>query len=110
MVLIQIEGNAKYVMYAAYIFPVTPALIIFFKLFVSKVPNLPADTVIIFNVDYIDDYSPWFALVISIPLWLLFYMYLDQVTPSTYGVNRDPCFCCKGPRNIDDEEDYMDPE
>ena len=97
-------------MYAAYIFPVTPALCIFLKLFVSKPPNMPADTVVIFNVDYIDDYSPWIALVLSVPLWLCFYMYLDQVTPSTYGVNRDPCFCCKGSRNIDNEEEYLDQE
>ena len=62
--------------------------------------------VTVFNVDFIYDYSPWICLLVSIPLWLYFYIYLDMVIPSTYGINRHPCFCCIRER-VDDREDLL---
>jgi ABC-type molybdenum transport system ATPase subunit/photorepair protein PhrA len=37
----------------------------------------------------------WISLILNIPLWFCIYYYLDQVMPSTYGVQKHPLFCCK---------------
>ena len=45
-------------------------------------------------------------LLISVPLWFCIYLYLDQVVPSEYGINRHPCFCLMRQRR--DEEYQLD--
>ena len=35
------------------------------------------------------------AQVLTIPIYLALYIYLDEVTPNTYGVRKTLCFCCQ---------------
>ena len=37
----------------------------------------------------------WVCLAISIPIYVMLYMYLDAVMPNTFGIRNSCCFCFK---------------
>lgn len=49
----------------------------------------------LFNALNVSIYLAWFCLLASIPAYFALYNYLDQVMPSTFGVQAPPCFCLK---------------
>lgn len=74
---------------------------------ITNDPALPASAHLI-NTSILNPTACWAALILNVPLWLAIYMYLDQVMPNTYGIQKHPCFCCrKKPKQkefINDEE------
>ena len=39
--------------------------------------------------------AAWAALILSLPVYYLLYVYLDQVVPNTFGISKSCCFCFK---------------
>jgi len=42
--------------------------------------------------------ASWGALIVQPVLYFLFYVYLDQVMPDTFGISKSCCFCLKRKR------------
>lgn len=40
----------------------------------------------------------WVALIVSLPVYYAFYIYLDQIIPDTFGIAKSCCFCLKRSR------------
>jgi ATP-binding cassette, subfamily A (ABC1), member 3 len=47
----------------------------------------------------------WIALVLTVPVYLGLYAYLDAVIPSTYGIHRHWLFCCRKSKQMELEEE-----
>lgn len=60
----------------------------------TSVPGVPA----IVDTSILNVYVCWAAAILNIPFWLIVYMYLEQVMPNTYGIQKHPCFCCRKTR------------
>jgi hypothetical protein len=88
--------NAIYAVYPVSILPTaqfTVSLIsICTPLFTGK-QRFPVK--VVFDVSKISMGAMWAFLVLNIPFWYLIYLYLDQVMPNEYGIQKHPCFCCK---------------
>ena len=82
----------KYLTYLTFITPIGPAGALIGIL--TNDPNsvIPQDAHLV-NVSFLNTYACWFALIANIPLWLAIYIYLDQVMPNTYGIQKGLCFC-----------------
>ena len=72
--------------------PIYPAMTISCSLTTSRM--IPPDYIVLRTTGFSLPIA-WAALVISTPLWILIYVYLDAVMPNTYGVRRHPLFCCR---------------
>lgn len=84
------ETNYKYLIYLLFFMPQIPTCCMLTQLATSQSLQLPFKLV---DLSWISVPVCWLAIILAIPLWLAFYIYLDQVMPNTYGVQRHPCFC-----------------
>lgn len=79
--------NTKYVIYAFFWLPVTPACCLFAKIVTN--PRY----LLFMDLTFLDTKVLFVVLLLNIPLWVGIYLYLDSVMPSEYGTNKHPCFC-----------------
>ena len=79
--------------------PVVPACTIFAKLCTDS--TLEDKSPLFINLDKISTGFAIFAMVMSVPLWLFIYNWLDQLMPGPYGKRLHPCFCCKKLNKVD---------
>jgi len=90
------DSNAIYAVYPVSILPTAPVTVALISIctpvFTVK-QRFPVR--IVFDVSKISMGAMWAFLVLNIPFWYLIYLYLDQVMPNEYGIQKHPCFCCK---------------
>jgi len=94
-----VQNESKWI-YAFYFIPLFPACSILVYL---TTPRNLAIT-LIFDPSYISMPASWGMLVVSTPLWILAYLYLDSVLPSEYGIQKHPLFCLRSRGN--QQEDF----
>ena len=82
-------SNAKYITYLTLITPIGSAVAIIG--IITSNPIVPAPLI---NISFLSIYVCWAAAILNIPFWLGVYIYLEQVLPNDYGIQRSPCFCC----------------
>jgi ATP-binding cassette subfamily A (ABC1) protein 3 len=100
------NGSVKYLTYFTFLTPIGAASAI-----IGILTNNPVVPVPLINIDFLNIYYCWIAAILNIPLWLGIYIYLEQVMPNTYGIQRSPCFCCsKKKRQTDYFYDIENPD
>jgi hypothetical protein len=92
-----LNSNAKYCIYLFYLIPIFPSCGIFVKLTSISEEALGWDLPdnVLLDTDFISAPVSWLCLVICIPFWFGVYLYLDNVMPNTYGVQKPHCYCLK---------------
>jgi len=112
LLLAQRTASGLWGIYFVYWLPIMPTGVLLVKY--TQVPKAHDiyDTNF-FDVSSMSEPVAWVCLVLSIPLWLCIYYYLDCVIPNSYGIQLHPCFCFhKSPdqdrratyqRKVDDE-------
>ena len=91
------SGAVKYITYFTFLTPIGAASAI-----IGILTSNPAVSAPLVNTDFLNIYFCWFAAIANIPLWLGIYIYLEQVMPNTYGIQRSPCFCCSKKKRVND--------
>lgn len=108
MAVVGLKSNAKYLTYLTLFTPIGSAAAVIGIL--TNDPN-PAITFRLIDVSILNTYVCWGLAILNIPLWMGFYIYLDQVMPNTYGISKHPCFCCKKtPRQKEFQNDEENPD
>jgi len=97
------DSNAKYVTFVTFLTPIGPTCAL-----IGIFTNNPVVAVHLINTSFLNITFCWTAAILNIPLWLGVYMYLDQVMPNTYGIQKHPCFCCQ--KKQKQKEFYHDDE
>ena len=90
-------GFAGSFLYLTMLTPIGPASALIG--IITAGPAIPGFNPLI-NVDHLNVYVSWFFLFFNIPFWISIYIYLDQVMPNTYGIQRSPFFCCQKKQKI----------
>jgi hypothetical protein len=103
LMVLQVDSTTKWLVYPLFIFPITPSVCLLMKLSQNTDPRF-AD-VQIFDLNYVNEPVCWVLIFLVIPLWFYFYLYLDAVLPSEYGINMHPCFCLMRNRGNELHED-----
>jgi len=99
-------GNVKYLTYLTFITPIGSVGAIIG--IITSNPIVPAPLI---NISFLNIYVCWFFAIMNIPLWLGIYVYLEQVLPNDYGIQRSPCFCCtKKRRQTEHFNDIENPD
>jgi len=84
------NDNSKYWLYALNWIPVIPGCSLLVILSSTDKAVFP-----LYDLSWVSSPVMWISLILNIPLWFCIYFYLDQVMPSTYGVQKHPLFCFK---------------
>ena len=82
------NDNSKYWLYALNWIPVIPGCSLLVILSSTDKAVFP-----LYDLSWVSSPVMWISLILNIPLWFCIYFYLDQVMPSTYGVQKHPLFC-----------------
>jgi len=88
--LLSNEGWTRYLIYVFNLLPGCSAIVVWTSLINDG--HIPYNKLVI-NLEDIHPIFAWAFLFNGIFVWYLFYIYLDQVMPSTFGVQRSCCFC-----------------
>lgn len=104
------ESNAKYCLYLFYLLPVMPSCGIFVKLTAISEKTLGWDVPdgVLLDTDFISAPVSWFFLFLCIPFWFLVYLYLDNVMPNDYGVQKPHCYCLKRKLKVTEHQALKD--
>ena len=99
----QQAGGGKYWIYAMYPLPVIPAVVLFVDLSNNNAEEFKMYNLV--SVEHLDIPFTWAWLIVLTPLWLLIFVYLENVLPSAWGSRRSCCFCCSKAKKVkmDDE-------
>ena len=97
---VNITTNGKYLIYIFFFIPQMPTSCLLAQLATSQDLNKTLPFVVV-DLDWISTPVCWVAIMLAVPMWLAIYIYLDQVMPNTYGVQKHPCFCLKRRRDRD---------
>jgi hypothetical protein len=93
------DSDAIYAIYPVSILPTAPVTVALISIctpiFTMKRKN---PIKIVFDVSKISIGAMWAFLILNIPFWYMIYLYLDQVMPNDYGIQKHPCFCFKSLR------------
>jgi len=91
------DSNSKYILYALFWIPVTPACVVWCALVTN-----PLSTFNLVDTSWIPMPVAWTALFLNVPLWVIIYQYLEKVVPSEFGIAQHPCFCFRKTKVAED--------
>jgi hypothetical protein len=85
--IIQFTGGSRNWLYVFNWLPIIPACSILTQLTSVSPASLPISMIVI-RTEWIVMPVQWLFLILNIPFWFIVYLYLDNVMPNTYGVQK----------------------
>ena len=101
--IIQMSGAGRNILYFMNWFPVVPVCSILTRL--PRPPsNLVPTALLTVNTDWVIEPVEWLFLIGNIPFWFVIYLYLDNVMPNTYGVQKPFLYFLGEKKNLDSNQ------
>lgn len=101
--IVQWTGAGRNFLYFMNWIPIVPVCSIMARL-TRPNPGLVPDTFTTIKTDWIIEPVEWIFLISNIPFWIVIYLYLDNVAPTTYGVRKPYLYFWTGDKVSESEQ------